>query len=72
MTDQLVPCFVTQLSTQKKLYATFVYAMNHEQMRLTLWEDLQVISQQINEAWCILGDFNSVLCKEDRMGGIEV
>ncbi|KAJ8425481.1 hypothetical protein Cgig2_023897 [Carnegiea gigantea] len=32
-------------------------------------EDLLAISQQMNEAWCILGDFNVVLYKEDRRGG---
>ncbi|KAJ8421701.1 LOW QUALITY PROTEIN: hypothetical protein Cgig2_002598 [Carnegiea gigantea] len=26
----------------------------------------------MTEAWCILGDFNSVLYKEDRMGGNEI
>ena len=26
----------------------------------------------MTEAWCILGDFNSILYKEDRMGGNEV
>ena len=72
MTNQLVHYFITQLSTHKKFYATFVYGMNQDQLRLTLWADLQVLSQQINEAWCILGDFNSVLYKEDRIGGIKV
>jgi len=72
MTDQLVHCYATQLNTHKKFYATFVYGMNQEQMRMTLCADLQALSQQINETWCILGDFNSVLYKEDRMRGIEV
>jgi len=26
----------------------------------------------MTEAWCILGDFNSVLYKEDRMGGNKI
>ena len=39
---------------------------------MSLWSDLQALAPQITEAWCILGDFNSVLYKEDRMGGIEI
>jgi len=26
----------------------------------------------MSEAWCILGNYNSILYKEDRMGGNEV
>jgi len=39
---------------------------------MSLWSDLQALAQQITEAWCILGNFNSILYKEDRMGGIEI
>ncbi|KAJ8425110.1 hypothetical protein Cgig2_015888 [Carnegiea gigantea] len=38
----------------------------------SLWSDLQTRTQHIPEAWCIIGDFNSILYKEDRMGGTEV
>jgi len=37
-----------------------------------MWEDLLVLSQPINEAWCIIGDYNAVLCKEDRIGGNKI
>ncbi|KAJ8435302.1 hypothetical protein Cgig2_026394 [Carnegiea gigantea] len=40
--------------------------MNYEQQRQQLWEDLKTISHQVTEAWCILGDFNAILYKEDR------
>jgi len=46
-----------------------VYGMNQEQQRGHLWEDLQDISEQKADAWCILGDFNAVMYKEDRIGG---
>ncbi|KAJ8434479.1 hypothetical protein Cgig2_012113 [Carnegiea gigantea] len=64
--------FELDLSTHKRFLIIFVYGMNQEQMRMPLWEDLQVLAQQITEAWCMLGDFNSVLYKEDRIGGIEI
>ncbi|KAJ8419338.1 LOW QUALITY PROTEIN: hypothetical protein Cgig2_024013 [Carnegiea gigantea] len=71
-TDQFTHCYATQMHTHKKFYITFVYGMNQEQLRESLWSDLQALAQHITEAWCILGDFNSILYKEDRMGGIEV
>ena len=41
-------------------------------MRQILWEDLQHLVQGMNEAWCILGDFNAILSKDDSIGGMEV
>lgn len=70
--EQFIHYHTTQLSTKKKLFITFVYGMNHEQQRHQLWQDLQSISQQMTAAWCIVGDFNSVLQREDRMGGNEI
>ena len=70
--DQYIHCKASQLSTMKDFYITFVYGMNQEQHRQSLWEDLHNISQQMIEAWCILGDFNVVLYKEYRIGGNEV
>jgi len=37
-----------------------------------MWEDLKELSHQVTEAWCILGDFNVVLFKEDKRGGNDV
>ncbi|KAJ8420501.1 hypothetical protein Cgig2_019205 [Carnegiea gigantea] len=60
------------LSTNRKFFITFVYGFNQETNRWQMWEDLKGIAQGINEAWCVLGDFNSVLRKEDRIGGAYV
>ena len=46
--------------------------MNQEQLKGALWTDLQALAQSINEAWCLLGDFNTILYKEDRKGGTDV
>ena len=46
--------------------------MNHEGQRHLLWQDLTAIAAHMNSAWCILGDFNSVLYKEDRIRGEEI
>ncbi|KAJ8421553.1 hypothetical protein Cgig2_004598 [Carnegiea gigantea] len=37
-----------------------------------LWDNLQNISNGMNDAWCVLGDFNAILTAEDRMGGAEI
>ena len=71
-TDQIIHCYATQLSTLKKFFITFVYGMNHAYQRQPMWESLLDISHHMNEAWCIIGDFNAILYKEDRMGGNEV
>jgi len=40
--------------------------------RRILWDDLKQIAQNMEEAWCTLGDFNVVLYTGDRIGGTEV
>jgi len=69
-TYQVLHSHVTQMNTHKKFYLTFVYGMNHDHQRLSMWEDLLKISQQMKEAWGIMGDFNAIIYKEDRRGGI--
>ncbi|KAJ8419450.1 hypothetical protein Cgig2_023656 [Carnegiea gigantea] len=53
-----------------KFYITFVYGINQEQQRQPIWGDLMALSHQMTEAWCIIGDFNAMLYKEDRQGAI--
>ncbi|KAJ8432350.1 hypothetical protein Cgig2_021120 [Carnegiea gigantea] len=42
------------------------------QDRLPLWDTLHQISLSVQSAWCILGDFNTILYEDDRIGGNEV
>ena len=56
----------------KKVYLTFVYEANQEGKRRALWEALKNIANNMEDAWCILGDFNSVLHLGDRMGGTDI
>ena len=72
ITEQLIHCKVTQAGTNKRFYLTMVYGMNHEQQRAQLWQELQDISDHMIDAWCIMGDFNAVMYKEDRIGGNDV
>ncbi|KAJ8419728.1 LOW QUALITY PROTEIN: hypothetical protein Cgig2_019166 [Carnegiea gigantea] len=72
MLDQLIHCKVTQLSTNKIFFLSMIYGKNHEAQRHHLCNDLQNIAQTMDEAWCLMGDFNTICLKEDRIGGNEV
>ena len=58
-----------QLLTNKHLHITFIYNHNHELQRQPMWGALQHLSNFIQGAWCLLGDFNAIMSKEDRFGG---
>ena len=49
-----------------------MYGYNQAEARQPLWEALIDITQNMDEAWCVLGDFNSILYPADRMGETEV
>ena len=72
MSDQCIHCKVAQSHRSKQFYLTFVYGYNQAEARQPLWDALADISIGMDEAWCVLGDFNSILYPEDRMGGTEV
>ena len=67
--DQIIHCYVTQMSSNMKFYITFVYGMNQEQQRQPMWNELLAWSHQMTEAWCIIGDLNAILYEEDGQGG---
>ncbi|KAJ8424331.1 hypothetical protein Cgig2_003526 [Carnegiea gigantea] len=52
-------------------YNVYLWAQPRES-ETTLWEALYQISLSTHGAWCLLGDFNTILSKEDRYGGNHV
>ncbi|KAJ8423644.1 hypothetical protein Cgig2_006675 [Carnegiea gigantea] len=66
-TEQLMHCQETRMQNIKQFHITFMYRLNKEQQRLALWPELQDIAEQMQEAWCVICDFNAVLYKEDRI-----
>ena len=72
MSDQLIHCKVTHLSTNKHFYLSMIYGFNHEDQRTSLWNDLLNIGRNMDDAWCLMGDFNALRSKEDRIGGNDV
>ncbi|KAJ8420081.1 hypothetical protein Cgig2_019937 [Carnegiea gigantea] len=69
-TDQLIHGEPIHLSTNKKFYITFVYGRNLDEQRIPLWEDLIALSQTLEDPWCVLGDFNSVLHEGKELVGL--
>ncbi|KAJ8420395.1 hypothetical protein Cgig2_013882 [Carnegiea gigantea] len=68
-TEQILHTHVTDQHTHKQFHATFIYGFNHMAQRHPLWADLLTIAHRTTTAWCIIGDFNTILRPEDRIGG---
>lgn len=67
--DQLVHCKVKDKSSQFTCDITFVYGKNTIAERRNLWEQIRQIHNNMQEAWLVIGDFNSVLTVDDRING---
>ncbi|KAJ8422489.1 LOW QUALITY PROTEIN: hypothetical protein Cgig2_000558 [Carnegiea gigantea] len=67
--DQHIHCKVFSQLTLKHFYLTFVYRDNQDGQRHHLWAELEQIASDVEDAWCVMGDFNSILYARDRMGG---
>ncbi|KAF5189230.1 hypothetical protein FRX31_021182 [Thalictrum thalictroides] len=67
--DQFIHARVIDLNSSKSFLLTIIYARNAKSGRLAQWEDLTAIGKHCNEAWILLGDFNT--CREagDKIGG---
>ncbi|XP_058726199.1 uncharacterized protein LOC131597524 [Vicia villosa] len=51
-------------------WLTAIYGLNKLEQRKVLWKDLD--SLNIQGPWILAGDFNNVLCSQDRIGGKDV
>lgn len=54
---------------EAKWLLTVVYGKPQLQARRMLWDDLQEIHFDLNDAWAIVGDFNAILSANERVGG---
>lgn len=46
-----------------------IYTSNDFSNRRSLWNNLENISNAINDPWLIAGDFNEILTQSDKWGG---
>ncbi|XP_062080470.1 uncharacterized protein LOC133785236 [Humulus lupulus] len=64
--SQFIHLFVEPVGKQGSFYVTFIYGFNEEDGRRGLWRDLQELSRL--DSWIVMGDFNDILSKEERIG----
>ncbi|OIS98432.1 hypothetical protein A4A49_60914, partial [Nicotiana attenuata] len=69
VTAQAVTCRVTNICEQTNYIMTIVYEYNSKEERKEFWSYLRDISQRNHMPWLIVGDFNTVLKQDDRIGG---
>lgn len=61
-----------QWKNQANWLVTIVYANPNYVRRQALWNDLQRLADSHDEAWVVLGDFNSTLVDSERKGGAAI
>lgn len=65
--DQFLHCRITILETAECFLASFIYAANSTQERVTLWSDIRSIGAKFREPWIIAGDLNTTLLYDERV-----
>lgn len=68
-TSQTIHGHVEVLASSVVFHITFVYGANDRVGRIALWNELRRLALLTNQACLVLGDFNSILSSEDRLGG---
>ncbi|KAL9684497.1 hypothetical protein QQ045_021937 [Rhodiola kirilowii] len=63
------PVEVTCDRSDDLLVCSFVYASIDHRIRAKLWDELKMISQQIQKPWIIVGDFNAITSWSEKRGG---
>ncbi|XP_062115678.1 uncharacterized protein LOC133829870 [Humulus lupulus] len=64
--SQLIHLLVRPLDKGTGFYVSFVYGFNAEEGRVELWKELYECFTL--EPWLVLGDFNDILHKDERIG----
>ncbi|XP_074278320.1 uncharacterized protein LOC141601913 [Silene latifolia] len=72
ITDQLIHSKVFDKFRNISFFFTMVYGFNKDREREPLWASLGLISRDIDTAWLVGGDFNSLMHLNERVGGSEV
>lgn len=69
---QHLSCFINRVGTNDSFFVSFVYALNTDVERRSLWAGLIDFQRSIgsdSSPWIVLGDFNSCLKLEEMEGG---
>lgn len=52
-----------------QMIITTIYGLHTVETRIDLWTSLVRLNSNIQDLWCVLGDFNAVLTPDDRFQG---
>lgn len=67
---QFMHCYVTPRGADVGFWCTFVYGLHERATREPLWHSLKIIADSCSDAWIVMGDFNSMMDLDDRIGSI--
>ncbi|XP_074265652.1 uncharacterized protein LOC141588096 [Silene latifolia] len=65
---QVINARVTFIPTGDIWWTSVVYGVNRVVGKLPLWQSLQLMHQVVAGPWVVMGDFNSVLAMDERIG----
>ncbi|XP_056695032.1 uncharacterized protein [Spinacia oleracea] len=68
MSSEYTHCYITPRGTNLAFFGTFIYGMSDKKGREMLWDNLIGLANTIHDPWVIMGDFNSIMSMEDRVG----
>lgn len=71
-TDQQLTVKLVNQTLAQSFYATIVYVKCEVDQRLSLWEDIYSISNDMDRPWLIRGDFNVILNDKEKIGGLPI
>ncbi|XP_074314393.1 uncharacterized protein LOC141649604 [Silene latifolia] len=65
---QVIHTKVTCLPTSEVWWMSMVYEFNRQTERIPLWNSLMNMKKHITGPWVVMGDFNNVLARNERIG----
>ena len=70
MSEYSIHVLVKVPSQSHNFLLTAIYASPNFNKRKMLWEYLKILAPSVNLSWFLLGDFNEMLTKDEKMGGL--
>ncbi|KAK6782581.1 hypothetical protein RDI58_020377 [Solanum bulbocastanum] len=65
---QMIHSEIMHWGSGRRFWVTMVYGFNEQWLRKQLWMEIEKISTKMGGTWAVMGDFNSVLNVEERLG----
>lgn len=67
---QFIHARIHNWKCRRPFLCTVVYASPQPGLRSQLWSQLDLIASKVNEPWLLSGDFNVIMCADERQGGV--